>query len=371
MAWSRGLAAVVLVLVIAISGCSSATDVTQIAKSLPEVDRFLADHPGAEIKAVLWPEAAVQESIDAIRTDCGGPVPVKSYFRVAVSEGATQLVLWLDPATNQPACVIKVGGASASQPGQSAAGATNQSFESPQARENESTGGQLDEKGTDATGPEAFPLVTPASGIPRVDLAEGQGRRIQLETDGPIHSVRVTSIDSSGKVRVEADGGNVTLSLGEWHDFKNLTACLSAVEVEVGSATSPRATLDFFSKRWPPSSGEAVAWLGPRNPSVVRLGSNDVPISLDVARKDEVMVTVNGASSWLNGTRPERFGCVWATLQGVTDEYAASALVRLTLAPPGGDAAGGSVRIFPPREVVVTPPGSANATNATQNATGP
>ena len=157
MALSKVLALAVA-LILSVSGCSSATDVTQIAKSLPEVNKFLADHPGAEIKAVLWPEAAVQESIDAIRTDCGGPVPVKSYFRVAVSEGATQLVLWLDPATNQPACVIKTGS------GASLSGVGNETSTS-QKNESKENGTERQHPGDEIKGPSSNESnLTPGTG---------------------------------------------------------------------------------------------------------------------------------------------------------------------------------------------------------------
>ncbi len=103
------LSVVLLLTVVAfISGCVGNTDATSVIKNLPEVQKFLSEHPNAEIKASLWSASAVNDSIGEIRQECDSQIDVQPLWKVSVTENNVKLKLWLN-SNQQPLCVLKEG----------------------------------------------------------------------------------------------------------------------------------------------------------------------------------------------------------------------------------------------------------------------
>jgi hypothetical protein len=117
----------VLIGVFLVSGClDGQTDVTAFAKTLPQVESFLAEHPNADIRVALWSESSVSEAIDQIRLDCEAPVEVKSYYKITLVEGSEDIVIWMDKLTNEAVCIIREGSdAPTSTPSDSDQGTTD------------------------------------------------------------------------------------------------------------------------------------------------------------------------------------------------------------------------------------------------------
>ena len=53
--------------IIFIGGCVSQGNINSFVQTLPQVEKFLNEHPNAEIKAVLWNEELVESNIDIIK----------------------------------------------------------------------------------------------------------------------------------------------------------------------------------------------------------------------------------------------------------------------------------------------------------------
>ena len=99
-----------LISIFLVSGClDGQTDVTSVAKTLPQVEAFLADHPNADIKVTLWSENAVSENINQIRNECEAPIEIKSYYKITMVEGSENVIVWLDKKTNEAVCIIRDG----------------------------------------------------------------------------------------------------------------------------------------------------------------------------------------------------------------------------------------------------------------------
>ncbi|MFC2143540.1 hypothetical protein ACFLQN_04015 [Candidatus Aenigmatarchaeota archaeon] len=102
------LAAILIVATLIVSGCVDG-GVTSIAKSLPQAQEFLNNHPNADIRVILLPEESVEENIDEIRAECGEEMVSRSYYKATFIEGDTKLIMYLDSETRDLICFIKEG----------------------------------------------------------------------------------------------------------------------------------------------------------------------------------------------------------------------------------------------------------------------
>jgi len=93
--------------VIALAGCTASVDVSSVAKQLPAVQEFLNQHPDAEIKALLLSSETVQQNIDEITKACGGSLPVKSYWKVELTENNNLIIVYLEPKEITPVCISR------------------------------------------------------------------------------------------------------------------------------------------------------------------------------------------------------------------------------------------------------------------------
>lgn len=103
----RYLGLLSLVGIVFLAGCATQVDVSSIAKQLPAVQEFLNQHPNAEIKALLLSAETVQQNIEEITKACGGPLPIKSYWKVVVTENNNLIIVYLEPKEISPVCISR------------------------------------------------------------------------------------------------------------------------------------------------------------------------------------------------------------------------------------------------------------------------
>ncbi|MDO8428839.1 MAG: fibronectin type III domain-containing protein [Candidatus Diapherotrites archaeon] len=90
-----------------LAGCTTGNqDIQGFAKQLPEVQAFLNQHPGAEIKVLLMDANTVQQNIQFIEEKCGGTLPIQSYYQVTVEENNAKIYLWMTP-DKQVQCISR------------------------------------------------------------------------------------------------------------------------------------------------------------------------------------------------------------------------------------------------------------------------
>lgn len=96
----------ILLIEILLFGCTGKTDVTTIAKTLPEIQSFLKAYPNATMKIILLDEESVLQDIDSIRESCGNQIEVKSYYKITVESPEFDLVTFLEPQNQTVECSI-------------------------------------------------------------------------------------------------------------------------------------------------------------------------------------------------------------------------------------------------------------------------
>ena len=101
------LVMVFIVMIMFVSGCTSQTDVSDVVKSLPQVQEFLKDHPNADIRAAIWDNDTVSENIDSIKEECGEQMRIKKMWKVEIEEDNQDILVWLDGETNEALCIVK------------------------------------------------------------------------------------------------------------------------------------------------------------------------------------------------------------------------------------------------------------------------
>jgi len=100
-----------LACLLVLSGCTS-TDITDFAKSMPEVQAFLKENPNADIKVSLWTKAEVAKNIGEISAECEKPnMEAKAMYHAVVIDETKSLNLsvWADAETRQAICISKKG----------------------------------------------------------------------------------------------------------------------------------------------------------------------------------------------------------------------------------------------------------------------
>lgn len=97
-----------ILLVIIIAGCLSSGNVTQLVKNLPDVEKFLDEHPNAQIDAVLWNRDYVESNVDKIDEDCRPALEKnKDYYRVDIKEGDLRITAWVRDEGQKVVCIHK------------------------------------------------------------------------------------------------------------------------------------------------------------------------------------------------------------------------------------------------------------------------
>lgn len=103
-----------LIGVVAMSGCIGKTDITEVAKQIPIVQEYLEENPDAEIKVELWDKETVKEEIKQIKADCGKDTEIKSYIKATITEDGEKTILYIDPISKSIDCAV--GAISISEP---------------------------------------------------------------------------------------------------------------------------------------------------------------------------------------------------------------------------------------------------------------
>jgi hypothetical protein len=100
---------ILLLVIILISGCVE-TKVSDVIKTLPELQSFLESHPDAQITVVLWNSDYIKSNIDRIPADCvQGMDTSKDYYKATIYAANITIITWLDKGTNNAVCILKDG----------------------------------------------------------------------------------------------------------------------------------------------------------------------------------------------------------------------------------------------------------------------
>ncbi|MBI4896118.1 MAG: protease complex subunit PrcB family protein [Candidatus Aenigmarchaeota archaeon] len=102
------------VLVLLVVGCTS-TNVQSLVKSMPEVQKFLDENPGAEVRVVYWDNATTQINAQKLYDACGTNIAIQPYWYVLINNKGSTIETWVDEATNRPVCLYKAGQITGSQ----------------------------------------------------------------------------------------------------------------------------------------------------------------------------------------------------------------------------------------------------------------
>jgi len=110
-----GYAGVVLLLigVVVISGCVNqgmgSQAILDVAKSSPQIQEFLSEHPNATIKITHWDNESVLANITDIRNLCGNQMKVKEYYKLEMESENISAVSWIDVGNQVVDCAIVKG----------------------------------------------------------------------------------------------------------------------------------------------------------------------------------------------------------------------------------------------------------------------
>lgn len=99
-----------LAIVVVSSGCvSSSNNVESTYKSVPEVQQFMEDNPSAEVKAALWDDGTIEESLSEIRSECGPAFEADKYYKIQVAANKSNITAWFDVDNRTTDCLIMDG----------------------------------------------------------------------------------------------------------------------------------------------------------------------------------------------------------------------------------------------------------------------
>lgn len=87
---------IVIVLAIIFSGCTGSKDVTSAFKAIPEVQKFLSEHPTAKITMTYWSKEEVEKSANDISQQCDKTITPVAMYKATVSEGDLKVVSWIN-----------------------------------------------------------------------------------------------------------------------------------------------------------------------------------------------------------------------------------------------------------------------------------
>ncbi len=97
-----------LVFTVVFSGCVN-SGIESVAMGLPEVQAFLAEHPGAEFRTALWEQDVVEEHLDLIIAECGIQMKAVSYWVVDFFEDKVHVSIYIRQSDNQVMCMLTKG----------------------------------------------------------------------------------------------------------------------------------------------------------------------------------------------------------------------------------------------------------------------
>jgi len=91
------------VLLIASSGCIGGFDFERVAETSPQIQSFMDEHPNAEFRIIHLTEEQSAAMIDEIREQCGEQMVAKEYYKVAIDdeESGLMLIAYIDAKTEQ------------------------------------------------------------------------------------------------------------------------------------------------------------------------------------------------------------------------------------------------------------------------------
>jgi hypothetical protein len=93
----KGVVVLILIISLIIAGCVNEESPESIARSAPEVQSFLDEHPNAVIKTIYLNKDYIEKNQDIITEQCGVELPISEYNRVSISQGDSQLIVYIDP----------------------------------------------------------------------------------------------------------------------------------------------------------------------------------------------------------------------------------------------------------------------------------
>lgn len=98
--------------VLAVSGCISGISLEDIANMSGEVKEFLGQYPEADVATSFFKSEYVEGIIGQIREDCGKQMEITDYWKVNVHDPSANLTLtvFIEAESRQAVCVIKKGG---------------------------------------------------------------------------------------------------------------------------------------------------------------------------------------------------------------------------------------------------------------------
>jgi|GEM_PF-5935902 len=97
----KGVVVLILIISLIIAGCVNEESPESIARSAPQVQSFLDQHPNAVIKTIYLNKDYIEKNQDIITAQCGVELSISEYNRVSISEGDAELIVYIDPDYQQ------------------------------------------------------------------------------------------------------------------------------------------------------------------------------------------------------------------------------------------------------------------------------
>lgn len=96
----RGNVLLLLLVFVIFTGCIHQESPESIAMNATQVQSFLLEHPDAGVSTIDINEDFMRENLNSIIDRCGVEMPVAGYTRVTLSEGESQLTVYVNRETN-------------------------------------------------------------------------------------------------------------------------------------------------------------------------------------------------------------------------------------------------------------------------------
>jgi len=108
--WLYVSLSVLLVFVVASSGCVNSGDLTQFVKQLPEIQEFLKDHPNAEISITLFSSDYIKNNTEKVPENCLPFIDKeKDYYNVHIKENDNEIAVFVSYDDKKVVCVQRNG----------------------------------------------------------------------------------------------------------------------------------------------------------------------------------------------------------------------------------------------------------------------
>lgn len=97
----KGIVVLIFTITLIITGCINEESPESIARSAPQVMSFLDEHPNAVIETIYLNKDYMEKNKDLISAQCGKELSISEYNRVSISNGDSQLIVYIDPDYQQ------------------------------------------------------------------------------------------------------------------------------------------------------------------------------------------------------------------------------------------------------------------------------